>query len=362
VPSIDVRRLQLRHGTLVERDRGLPVRAVERHGVEVWRAAWDDARLVRLVVTRPDRGALILEADGGVHPLLGAVHAIVVDGSPVASCGAIDWVAPRFVPPIDRPGSIPAGGGSAILNFLARRAEVPLRYRGPYPTAALFDALLHSFAVDDPAAALLRFNADVDAVALAGEMREVDVDFTAAPHEWIWPAPGVCVELRDGVERVFVDGRAYARGHHRDLVRDGDGWAATIAIAGSPWFVALRVAADGSVVDGPHPVPRVDSSLIGVALPDEIAALLAEVIAARDGGPFAPAIASALRSRPLVFADTGDALADAAQGQVRVHAVLGERLGDADPVRMLALLVDAIEPVVRRLAQQDLACALPGEA
>lgn len=338
------------------------MRAVERHGIEVWRAAWEDARLVRLVVTRPDRGEVILEADGGAHPLLGDVHAIVVEGSRVASCGAVDWVAPRFVPPIDRPGAIPAGGGSAILNFLARQAAVPLRYQGPYPTAALFDALLHSFAVDDPAVALLRFNADVDAVALAGAMQEVDVDFTPAPHEWIWPAPGVCVELRDGVERMFVDGRAYARGQHRDLVRESNAWAATIMIAGAPWFVAMRVAVDGSVVDGPHPIPRVDSPLLGVALPDEIAAVLAEVIAARDGGPFAPAIASALRSRQLVFADTRDVLAEAIDGQVRVHAVLGERLEDADPVRMLALLVDAIEPVARRLAQQDLACALPGGA
>lgn len=347
------------HGTLVERDRGLPVRAVERHGVEVWRAAWEDARLVRLVVTRPDRGEVVLEADGGLHPLLGPVHAIAVDGARVASCGAIDWLAPRWVPPIDRPGAIPAGGGSAILNFLARQASSPLRYRGPYPTAALFDALLHSFTVDDPAAALLRFNADVDAVALAGAMREVEIDFTPAPHEWIWPAAGVCVELRDGVERVFVAGRAYAPGQHRDLVRDGDGRAAVITIAGAPWCVVLRVADDGSVVEGPHPIPRIESPLVGVALPDEIAAVLAEVIAARDGGPFAPAIAAALRSRELVFADTGDAIADAAQGQVRVHAILGERLGDADPVRMLAWLVDAVEPVARRLAQHDLACAVP---
>jgi hypothetical protein len=358
VPGLRLGTDELAHGTIVTRDRGQPVRAVERHGHEVWRAAWDGARLVRLVVRRPDRGEVVLDTGGGEHPLFGPVHAIVVDGTRVASCGAVDWAAPRFVPPIDRPGAIPAGGGSAILDFLARQAgDAPLRYRGPYPTDALFDALLHSFAVDDPEAARGRFTEHAAARAISGLMREVDVAFHPAPHEWIWPAPGVCVELRDGVERVFVHGRPYDRGTagHRRLLRDGDEWVATVTIADAPWCETLRVGPDGSVRDGPHPIPPVVSPLLGTELPQEIVHLLAEMLAARDGGPFAPALANASKQRRIVCEDTGDALAIARDEDVHLHALLAERIADCTPDRILELLLEAIEPAVRRLVAQGCA-------
>ncbi len=350
---------RLPHGTVVERDRGRAVAAIDRFGNEAWRAAWDGARLLRLAVYGPDRRELVLEADGGEHPLFGPVHALRVDGSVVAVCGAVDWSAPRFVPPISRPSALPAGCGSAILDFLARQAgDTPLRYRGPYPTHALFDALLHSFAVDDPEAARRRFTEDAAERAIAGEMREVDVAFRPAPHEWIWPAPEVCAELRDGVERVFVRGRAYDRGsaQHRRVVRDGDAWAAVITIADAPWVETLRVRDDGLPIEGPHPIPAVESPLVGEALPDEIRDVLAEVLAARDGGPFASTLRSALRERRLQWGDTGDALAAGGAREVSVHAVLGERIAELEPGRVLDLLVDAVEPVVRRLAVSDWAC------
>ena len=85
-----------------------------------------------------------------------------------------------------------------------------LRYRGPYPTAALFDSLLCSFVVQgDVQAALVRFTTDVERTAVLGQMHESDVEFEPAPFEWSWPHARVCVQRRDGVERIFIDGHAF---------------------------------------------------------------------------------------------------------------------------------------------------------
>ena len=377
----------------------------------MWRAVWDGPSFVRLVVRRPDRSELVLEADGGQQPVFGRAHAIVSDGETVALCGAVDWSRPRFIPPIDRPAAIPRGGGSAILNVLASVAaeagvEV-MRYRGPYPTAALFDSLLHCFTVDDPSSALGRFTADVEERAVRGTMEEVAVDFRPAPCVWSWPGDGVCVETRGGIRRVFVEGCAFGRGtagHRRlvgvtatststsaatftststststaadlnlnlnlnldlnlDLDLDSDphpnrtppDLTATIVIAGAPWRAVARIAADGTILDGPHAPPPLHSALIGTTVPREVVEVLAEVLASRAPRLLAAALRRVVLERALVWADTGDELARATDDELRLHAVLGERLADQSAGRVLALLVDAIEPVARRLAQSSLA-------
>ena len=275
-------------------------------------------------------------------------------------CGAIDWAAPRFIPPIDRPAAVPSGAGSAILNVLATLAPGPLRYRGPYNTAALFDALSHSFTVAP--GARRRFVADVETRALAGTMDVVDVPFTPAPHTWAWPREGVCVERRDGVQRVFVANRAFSPNGHRRLTRTDAGWRADVVIAGEVWCPVLTLDHAGELVEGPHPVPAVESALVGTALPDEIATVLAEVIASRAPRMLAPMVQRVVDTHTLTWADTADALATTNNDHLQLHAVLGERLTGKSAGTILALLVDALEPLVRRLAQHALAAAAEGRS
>ena len=287
--------------------------------------------------------------------MYGPVYAVRFESRTVALCGAIDWAAPRFIPPIDRPAAIPAGAGSAILNVLATLASGLLRYRGPYNTAALFDALLHSFTA--ARGARQRFIADVETRALAGTMDVIDVPFTPAPHTWSWPRDGVCIERRNGVQRVFVGNRAFSPDAHRRLTRADDGWTADVVIAGEVWCPVLTLDSAGELVDGPLPIPAVQSGLLGAPLPPEIAAVLGEVMASRAPRLLAPAMQRVLENRTVQWADTADALATADRDHLNVHAILGERLLGKNAGEILALLVDALEPLVRRLAQQSLAAA-----
>ena len=41
------------------------------------------------------------------------------------------------------------------------------------------------------------------------EMREAEVDWTPAPHEYFFPAAHTCVQLRNGIEKVYDRGRVY---------------------------------------------------------------------------------------------------------------------------------------------------------
>jgi hypothetical protein len=163
---------------------------------------------------------------GADHPLWGASDRIVrADRTVLTVCGAVDWDRPASIPPLAEPERLAPGAGTALLNLLAALAADagagPLRYRGPYPTEQLFWALAESFRFDpggrDPVAA---FTAGAEAALLSGESREAPLDWTPAPHErrFDW-AQGVAVQLRDGVEKVWWEGRAYHRREWQGLGR-----------------------------------------------------------------------------------------------------------------------------------------------
>jgi hypothetical protein len=125
---------------------------------------------------------------------------------------SVDWAAPDFIPPLAEPSRLPPGAGTAILNLLAAvmkdRGVARVRYRGPYPTEQLFTSLLESFRYD-PAAAdpLERF---LDGAAL---------DWLPAPFEHHHPAPHVCVQLRQEVEKVTLEAAAFYRARWQDVER-----------------------------------------------------------------------------------------------------------------------------------------------
>ena len=352
---------RLLHGTTLTSSGGRVRRAVDRDGNEVWSARWNGDALHTLTLYRPDRTTMVLQAEAQAHPLFHRAHALVVAGETVANCGQTDWLEPRHIPPVDVPGALPSGAGSALLNWLAaasvRASTGPLRYRGPYPTAALFDSLSHSFRVDDPPNALQRFTQNVESRSIRGSMVEVDVPFHPAPFEWHWPNERLCVQLRDGLERVYIDGRGYAL-HQlgtRRLRRDEGAWVAYIDLGGLPWHDVLRLDDLGAPLEEPVPRPKAPPRLLGQALPEEIAKLLTAVLQQRAPRLLAATVGAVLDGHVLRWGDTGDELARVVDGAIELHSAFGEHLPDMDPQVMLGAFVLGLEPLVTRLAQARLA-------
>ncbi|MGH7319183.1 MAG: hypothetical protein ACRELA_06105, partial [Candidatus Rokuibacteriota bacterium] len=211
---------RLRH-RLLDLDRGGRVTlAIRRGSAGDFRRAW---------LRNVDGTILALHPGEADHPLWGASDRIVrlsEDGSslPLTVSGAVQWDAVAAIPPLADPSRLPAGAGSTILNLLAALAVDqgvdPLRYRGPYPTEQLFWALVECFRFTsegaDPVAAFIE---DAEAVFAAGESHEVPLDWTPAPHERLFLDDGICVQLRDGVEKVWWEGRTYYRREWQGLLR-----------------------------------------------------------------------------------------------------------------------------------------------
>jgi hypothetical protein len=167
---------------------------------------------------------------GAEHPLWGPSDRIVRSRAPggateqLTVCGAVAWDAIGAIPPLADPTRLPAGAGTTLLNLLAALAADQqvgaLRYRGPYATEQLFWALLESFRVEAAAADPLgAFLEGAETALLAGALREAPVDWTPAPHGRRFAGDGLYVQLRDGVEKVGWEGRAYYRLDWQGLAR-----------------------------------------------------------------------------------------------------------------------------------------------
>jgi hypothetical protein len=209
----------LRHRVLEIDPRG-------RSGVVLQRAERGELR--QAWMTLAGGGALGLLPGGAAHPLWGPSDRLVRDtpgGAPetLTLAGAVAWNAIDRIPPVAAPGRLPAGAGGAVLNLLAAlaadQARPALRYRGPFPTEQLFWALTESFRFAGRADALTRFVENAEATFARGVSAEAPVDWEPAPHERRLYADGLAVHLRDGVERVTWQGRAYYRREGQGLRR-----------------------------------------------------------------------------------------------------------------------------------------------
>ncbi len=354
---------ELKHGTIVEFENSLPIRMQDRQGTPVFEAEWTGQTLVGMWFRTPDDQRVVVRASYDEHPLFGLSDLIFLEGGPaLARFQAVEWANPSHIPPLDRPGALPSGAGTAILNFLAqqalRRERQTLRYRGPYPTGALFDALMESFRLEEPLIeAFKRFTVNVEETAVKGEVVEVPVDFIPAPFERLWIENGVCVQLREGVEKVFINGRAYTRdaAGARRVRQKGDNYVAGVEIGGEMWAEVLTLDRRGGVIEGPVPLPAVNNPFVGQPLPDSIRKLLVEALPPRAPAMMQPTLKHVLAEIPIVWDDAGDDVALLREGTIVLHAVLLERsLGQPPPV-LLTTIAQAIEPVAHRLAQALLA-------
>lgn len=337
--------------------RGRPCELVDRDGNVVWSVAWDERGLVRARLRLPDGGDVELRRGGEIDVVLGACDDIVCDSEVIARVAAVDWGDPRWIPAVDRPTALPVGAGTAILNLLAvmamQRGTPALRYRGPYPTAALLGSLRASFlARDDGERAREAFERPI----AFGTTAEIEVDFVPAPHRWHFAGSDVCVQIRDGLERVYVDGRAFdPAGVVRRLHRQGDGWVASFDVASQRWCEVLRLDGDARPLGDPVERVHAPDELVGLTLPDAAAAVLHAAIVERMAAPLRRPAAAVLAELPLVFGDAGFDGAVLRDGELVVHAAIAASMGELAPQASLAVLLDVVTPVVARAAQDRLA-------
>jgi len=335
-------------------DAGRPSHAIDPFEHEAWRLRWDGARLVHARVRLPGGDALELLPGTADHLLLGPCDAVHHEGhdEPIARIAAVSWHAPTCIPAVDVPGALPPGAGTVILNLLAALAEhsgaTSLRYRGPYPTSALFATLAASFRITgDRDAAERRFVHD-DGFGLHDI--EPDVDFVPDPHAWSWPLPRVCVQHRRGTEAVWIDARAYAPGAtNHVLVRDGDAWSARVVLAGEPWCEVLRVDDRGEPCSAIATPPAAPPHLVGITLPTAMVEVIRDVVIRASAPALAASIARVLAGG-ITLADTGLTVARAQARGIVLSAALVERAMARDGATSLAILALALRPIVARTA------------
>ena len=302
------------------------------------------------------------------HALLGQALAIQdASGAVLTWMSVVDWARPTELPTVAEPGRLPSGAGAAILNSIAERAAATgvaaLHYAGPYPTPALWRAAARSFRAqgrDRSAVSEGVFCADVVGRA-ARVAREVmsEIAFVPAPHRRVaWAGGGGWSEVRDGVERVVVDGIGYERAGSPARLMDGE---AAGAVAAELWFgdaSYARVAvvdATGALVGALQPVPPLSSRVLGQLFPrplrDAIAGLVAELVP--------PVLAEAAQARvaatPIRWADLGARAARSDAQGFALHAALWERVGPHGLPRLALAIAEALAPAVTAALVSDLA-------
>lgn len=342
-------RFQGVHGTRYDYWNGRLARVTDRSGACHAELTWDSTtdRLVRLVVAG-------VTVDGALshHPLLGPAHTV---GDTAMT--ALDWARPTEIPAIAEPARLPPGAGGAILNtiaVLARDARVAaLRYAGPYPTAALWHSLARSFHTSAPESS---FTAGALDRALRVARDPIPIDFAPAPHDRL-AVPSGFVELRARPERAVLAGIAYSPGGSParlvDAAEAHDGPGGPVAghhceiwFGDTCYARVATLAADGSLVAGPHPIPSCTSPVLGRGFPAPLREALADLIADAVAPPLAEDARALCASAPLHWADLGGRAAREQPDGFAVHAALWDRIAPLGLARLALALTEALAPVV----------------
>lgn len=317
--------------------------------------------LSSLRVRLPDLTWVTVQTRVSERPILGLCDAVFLSdqSEPITYFRSVQWSCPECIPPLEKPGLLPAGAGTAILNALSwfvQLAGVPsLRYIGPYPTGALFDSLFTCFeVVGEPAEAFSRFVQGVEAASLQAEMRESPVDFVAAPFVPVWPSEDVCVQRREGLERVYIHGKSYHRQAEssRRLRCQGDGsWQAVVEIAGLVWAKVAVFNEGGQLIEGPLALPEVNSPWVGQPLQEGLRQLLARALPPRAPQLLQPSLQEVLLHTPLLWGNTKTDWAQIKGEALVLHAAFAERMQTLEVSVGLEAIARAVEPVAQRLAQ-----------
>jgi hypothetical protein len=334
--------------------------------------AWnEDGRLSSAVVRSAGGKWIGVEPRAAVHEPWGLSDQLcrLPDGpagrsrEPLTVFEALDWGAISHIPPLAEPARLPAGAGTAVLNLIAALAAdqgvARLRYRGPYPTESLFTALLESF----------RFVGDGDPL---GRFLDGALEWTPAPHERHFPSPDLCVQLRAGVEKVVLRGRAYYREEWQSVRRHAPRRVRDVAgeVRCSLWALGAAVE-DHLVLDREGRVLSILSLAPDPRPPAQVSVPIRAGLDALIRATSAPALEREIHETvaglALEFAGvTGDLgeidgararfawrLRDVGAARIRAAASAGERLGAG--LALLTEMAGLIGDAVRARAQSALA-------
>src|SRR5205809_2616378 len=306
---------------------GRPAGEQDRHGSALSALEWSpDGRLSRASVRLPDGDWVSIEPGAGAAGPWGASDLVTRDGRPLTRLAALDWARVVRIPSLAEPARLPAGAGTAIFNLLARLAAeqgvAVLRYDAPYPTEALFLALLES----------VRYVAE-EAPHPMDAFARGELGWAPAPHDVAIEAGGVWVQRRERVEKVVGAGRVYYRPDWQGVrrvapraVRDaGDTVRASLVALGRVLEDHLVLAADGGVIAVPT-LPA-DPPEIAPLAPGVVAGLVATVVAT-SAAPLAPWIARAARDVAFEWGPVEADLVEARGSRVRLSHRLRRALAD----------------------------------
>ena len=290
------------------------------------------------------------------------------------------------LPPLDDPVRLPHGGGSTVLNVIALlgqdQEKGTLRYRGPYPSGQLFSTLRESFRCGgDVGANRERFTHGAEEAAIHMTMVEAALDWQPAPYECFYPAAHTCVQLRDGVEKVYDHGHTYSRAdlvaeaHRLRVLQTEDGqqrYVASLTILGRALEDHLILDEKGEILERlPDSKPR---SMRGDPLlsPDWKAALV-RLIAAESTSLLHTALWPVMDELTLMWGTVRKelwALTDNElvlhAGMAAVHREMQSQANSAGEKLLLASqfiseLARLIGPLIRSRAQAQLASLSPSE-
>jgi len=298
-------------------------------------------------------GDLVISCDVVLHPLLGDAF-VICDraGEPLTAMSALDLDHPHEIPVIAEPAKLPPGSGALLLNRIAERAPGPLRYAGPYPTPALYRALLRSFRASADEAT---FTAGVLDRALRLARDPVPVAFTPAPHRRVEHGHGFA-ELRDGkIERAVIDGVSYGDDSYTLLVDN----RAELWFGPTRYAEVATFAPAGTLVSGPQPIPPLANELVGVALPLALRTALAEVIAELVPAPLAATARDVIAARTIRWGDLGARIARRTPEGFAVHAGLWQYIAPTGLAHLAIALAEALAPVVTQTIVAELPVAEP---
>ena len=237
------------------------------------------------------------------------------------------------LPPLDDPVRLPLGAGSTLLNVLASLAhdqgKPVLRYRGPYPTERLFTTLSESFRYrGEPGAMRERFAQGVEASAVKLEMKEVPVDWEPLPYDRFFPSVQTCVQLRNGVEKIYDHGRVYyhptlattAYVIHTDrAVEEQPRYIAGLAMLGQPIEDHLILDSQGELLE--RPSLRLHQVLRGpLQLSDDWKAVLVRLIATESASLLRSALWPVMDELTLEWESLRSELWSQAGNTISLHA------------------------------------------
>ncbi len=240
----------------------------------------------------PGGGWLEIEPGSASHPIWGRSDRLTdpESGKTLARFAAQDYGRLAWIPPMDRPAAIPAGGGEAVINLfaalMADQGRDSVNYRGPYPTNQLFDALCRSFALsENDRDARARFCEGELSKAWGGEMDTSPVCWAPRPWEPLAPAPGVDVRMRTGapegnrhgavhnveIDTVWVGQVPFRRAERREgrlpcgervWIAPSAGEAAAarhhagLVMLGEPYQTVLTLDGGGNIIEDHRPAGR----------------------------------------------------------------------------------------------------------